>query len=79
MAKLITSDLIDDVVIVEPTIHADDRGYFIETYRREWFGLGREMVQGNRYYCTFSSAGLMRQGLCRQCTMSATAPLSRRN
>lgn len=48
MAKLITSDLIDDVVIVEPTIHADDRGYFIETYRREWFGLGREMVQGNR-------------------------------
>lgn len=48
MANLIRSDTIDGVVLVEPTIHADDRGYFVETYRREWFGLGREMVQGNR-------------------------------
>jgi dTDP-4-dehydrorhamnose 3,5-epimerase len=48
MANLIESTVIDGVVIVEPTIHSDDRGYFIETYRREWFGLGREMIQGNR-------------------------------
>lgn len=48
MATLILSDVIEDVVVVEPTIHADERGYFVETYRREWFGLGREMVQGNR-------------------------------
>ena len=48
MAKLTRSDVIEGVVVVEPTIHADDRGYFVETYRREWFGLGREMVQGNR-------------------------------
>lgn len=48
MANLIPSELIDGVVIVEPTIHADERGYFIETYRREWFPLGREMIQGNR-------------------------------
>ena len=48
MATLIPSELIEGVVTVEPTIHADDRGYFVETYRREWFGLGREMVQGNR-------------------------------
>ncbi|MGI9604869.1 MAG: dTDP-4-dehydrorhamnose 3,5-epimerase family protein [Acidimicrobiales bacterium] len=48
MANLIPSETIEGVVIVEPTIHADDRGYFIETYRREWFDLGREMVQGNR-------------------------------
>ncbi|HYH47967.1 MAG TPA: dTDP-4-dehydrorhamnose 3,5-epimerase, partial [Acidimicrobiia bacterium] len=26
----------------------DQRGLFIETYRREWFPNGREMVQGNR-------------------------------
>ena len=26
----------------------DERGFFIETYRRQWFPLGREMVQGNR-------------------------------
>ena len=48
MANLVPSDTIDGVVLVEPTIHADDRGYFIETYRREWFDLGREMIQGNR-------------------------------
>ena len=48
MANLIPSDVIDGVMTVEPTIHADDRGYFIETYRREWFPLGREMIQGNR-------------------------------
>ena len=48
MADFIESELIDGVVVVEPTIHSDERGYFIETYRREWFGLGREMIQGNR-------------------------------
>lgn len=48
LATLNESDHIDGVVVVEPTIHSDDRGYFIETYRREWFGLGREMIQGNR-------------------------------
>ena len=31
-----------------PTIHGDERGIFIETYRREWFPQGREMIQGNR-------------------------------
>jgi len=36
------------VWIVEPTIHGDQRGLFIETYRREWFPNGREMIQGNR-------------------------------
>ena len=48
MATLNKSEVIDGIVIVEPTVHRDDRGYFIETYRREWFGLGREMIQGNR-------------------------------
>lgn len=48
MATLKELDVIEGVVIVEPEIHRDDRGYFVETYRREWFGLGREMVQANR-------------------------------
>jgi dTDP-4-dehydrorhamnose 3,5-epimerase len=39
---------IDDVLLVEPPTHGDDRGRFVETYRREWLPLGREMVQGNR-------------------------------
>lgn len=48
MATFITSASIEGVVEVVPQVFADDRGYFVETYRREWFGLGREMVQGNR-------------------------------
>ncbi len=36
------------VVEVVPVVHGDDRGRFVETYRREWFPEGREMVQGNR-------------------------------
>jgi dTDP-4-dehydrorhamnose 3,5-epimerase len=48
VAKIIPSDVIADVVIVEPDVHGDERGRFIETYRRSWFPLGREMVQGNR-------------------------------
>jgi dTDP-4-dehydrorhamnose 3,5-epimerase len=44
MATLHPSEVIDGVVVVEPTRFGDDRGYFIETYRREWFPLGREMV-----------------------------------
>ena len=41
-------DVIADVWIVEPEGHGDSRGRFYETYRRSWFPLGREMVQGNR-------------------------------
>jgi dTDP-4-dehydrorhamnose 3,5-epimerase len=39
---------IDDVLLVEPEVHGDDRGRFVETYRRSWFPLGREMIQANR-------------------------------
>ncbi len=42
------SELIDGVFVVEPSLFGDDRGYFVETYRREWFPKGREMVQANR-------------------------------
>ncbi len=42
------STLIADVMIVIPDIYGDSRGRFIETYRRSWFPLGREMLQGNR-------------------------------
>ena len=46
--KITESDVIAGVHVVEPVIHGDQRGLFIETYRREWFPNGREMVQGNR-------------------------------
>jgi dTDP-4-dehydrorhamnose 3,5-epimerase len=48
MPTITESTVISGVQIVEPSMFKDDRGYFIETYRRQWFPLGREMVQGNR-------------------------------
>lgn len=39
---------IDGVLVVDPDIHGDERGFFVETYRRAWFPNGREMIQGNR-------------------------------
>jgi len=48
MADIVESDVIAGVYVVQPVIHGDERGIFIETYRREWFPQGREMVQGNR-------------------------------
>ena len=48
MATIIESDRISGVILVDPDIHGDERGYFVETYRREWFAQGREMIQGNR-------------------------------
>ena len=48
MPELIPSSVIDDVILVRPDVHGDERGRFVETYRRSWFPLGREMVQGNR-------------------------------
>ncbi len=48
MARIVESEVIAGVVVVEPAIHGDARGIFIETYRRQWFPAGREMVQANR-------------------------------
>jgi dTDP-4-dehydrorhamnose 3,5-epimerase len=48
MAEITESGVISGVYVVEPVVHGDDRGFFVETYRREWLPQGREMVQGNR-------------------------------
>jgi dTDP-4-dehydrorhamnose 3,5-epimerase len=48
VAKISESVFIRDVLHVEPEIHGDTRGRFVEAYRRSWFPLGREMVQANR-------------------------------
>ena len=48
MPAVTESDVIAGVYVVEPVVWGDDRGYFVETYRREWIPHGREMVQGNR-------------------------------
>jgi dTDP-4-dehydrorhamnose 3,5-epimerase len=48
MAIVTPSEEIVGVHLVTPTVHGDDRGYFVETYRREWIPGGREMIQANR-------------------------------
>lgn len=48
MPTILPSAIIDEVVFVEPDVHGDSRGRFVETYRRQWFEHGREMVQSNR-------------------------------
>jgi dTDP-4-dehydrorhamnose 3,5-epimerase len=48
MATVTKSQKILGVCVVKPKLFGDERGVFVETYRREWFPLGREMVQGNR-------------------------------
>lgn len=38
---------IEGVLLVDPDVHRDARGSFVETYRRSWFPAAGEMVQGN--------------------------------
>ena len=48
MANVVESELITGVHVVEPIVHGDDRGRFVETYRREGIPGAREMIQSNR-------------------------------
>ena len=48
MASISEHPGIRGVFVATPDVYGDERGFFIETYRREWFPQGREMVQGNR-------------------------------
>ncbi len=48
---------IEGVYIVRFQAFGDSRGYFNETYRKNWIPGIREMVQGN---CSFSKAGVLR-------------------
>jgi dTDP-4-dehydrorhamnose 3,5-epimerase len=48
---------IEGVQLVGLTVFADERGSFTESYRREWFDAGREMVQAN---VSRSKAGVLR-------------------
>jgi dTDP-4-dehydrorhamnose 3,5-epimerase len=49
MAQIVSSETIEGVHVITPDVYGDDRGFFVETYRREWIPDGsREMVQANR-------------------------------
>lgn len=48
MVQIEESERIAGVWVVSPQGFGDERGRFVETYRRSWFPQGREMVQANR-------------------------------
>src|SRR5436190_7709505 len=45
---VVASDVIAGVHVVTPRVFGDERGQFVETYRREWIPGAREMLQANR-------------------------------
>jgi len=56
----ITETEIPEVLLFEPTVHGDDRGFFMETFRHSYFterGLACEFVQDNH---SRSKAGTLR-------------------
>jgi dTDP-4-dehydrorhamnose 3,5-epimerase len=72
-----TPQSIKDVILIEPTIHGDDRGYFIETFRQDLFeeaiGYRVNFVQENE---SKSTKGVLR-GLHYQLTPYTQAKLVR--
>lgn len=48
MVEVTASERIGGVFVVRPTTFSDDRGRFVETFRRSWVPGCREMVQANR-------------------------------
>ena len=47
----IIATAIPDVLLLEPTVFGDERGYFMETFRESWFcehGIDRRFVQDNQ-------------------------------
>jgi len=47
MPTISSSEVIAGVIFTEPDVFKDERGFFVETWRREWILNGREMLQGN--------------------------------
>lgn len=68
---------IEDVVIIEPKVHGDERGYFVETFRQdkleEFLGFAVNFCQDNE---SKSSRGVLR-GLHYQLALAAQTKLVR--
>ena len=68
---------IEDVIIIEPTIHGDERGYFVETFRQDKL---EEFLGFKVYFCqdneSKSSRGVLR-GLHYQLAPAAQTKLVR--
>lgn len=48
MAEVTESEVIAGAYHVVPEVFGDERGFFVETFRREWIPGAREMIQANR-------------------------------
>jgi hypothetical protein len=48
VAEVRASEAIHGVVLVDPVVHGDQRGLFVETWRQEWLPDVPPMVQSNR-------------------------------
>jgi len=60
MGFMVESRHLEDIVVIVPKAHCDDRGYFMEVYRADQFrdlGLPSEFVQDNH---SFSRKGVVR-------------------
>jgi len=58
MTEIIESSVISGVKFAKLQAWADDRGYFLETFRKEWFPeRSWDVVQTN---CSYSQAGVLR-------------------
>ena len=72
-----TPQSITDVILIEPTVHGDDRGYFVETFRQDLLdqavGYKVDFIQGNE---SKSTKGVLR-GLHYQLPPYAQAKLVR--
>ena len=72
-----TPQLITDVILIEPTVHGDDRGYFVEAFRQDLFdqavGYKVNFIQDNE---SKSTKGVLR-GLHYQLPPYAQAKLVR--
>ena len=42
MAQIVSSETIEGVHVITPDVYGDDRGFFVETYRREWIPDGSQ-------------------------------------
>ena len=59
-----TQTEIPGVVVIEPQVFGDDRGYFMETYQKDQFaeaGIDKEFVQDNQSRSTRGVASTSRR------------------
>jgi dTDP-4-dehydrorhamnose 3,5-epimerase len=58
--KVWRADILEEIIIIEPDVFRDERGFFLETYQLERYrecGINKQFVQDN---ISFSTKGVLR-------------------